>query len=111
MTDLSKSLHCCRQGCLGRGIWTPLLVIRLVGQTVAEKPVKCIIPIRLCSKCKTEFEPMQALTWYGKAQLHALTAVQRGRRLNWDTLEVEWVASENAAQHIATEQIKKVDGS
>jgi len=44
----------------------------------------------LCDKCKEKFEPASALTHVGKAQWHAQVSMRRNRRINWDTLEVEW---------------------
>jgi hypothetical protein len=55
-----------------------------------EKDTTLGMMIVLCDKCKEEFEPASALTHVGKAQWHAQVSMRRNRRINWDTLEVEW---------------------
>lgn len=91
---------CGHRQCIKEGIWLPVLVIRLVGQYDVEKPVTCAIPMFLCDQHKAEFNPHDVLTTMGKAQLIIKARLARHKKLNWDTLEVQWRRDEEAKRQL-----------
>jgi hypothetical protein len=100
----SYTRPCGRAGCFQIGKWLPVLSIRLVGQTVAEQPVTCGIPMFLCEKHKAEFNPHDAMTIKGKMKLSVMVALKRRKKLNWDTIEVEWRTEQDAHRVIAVDE-------
>ena len=88
--------NCGRNGCSQVGKWAPVLCVKVAGQTILEKDITIGIPMYLCDECRNGFEPMSYLSTRAKIKLTMTIALQRKRRINWDTLYVTWRADKDA---------------
>lgn len=95
-----REYKCGHVGCFKIGKWLPLITVNLIGQTDQEEPVRCAIPMFLCDAHKAIFEPQSALTWDGRLSLGLKTVIKRRKKLNWDTLRVEWRTEGDAQRNI-----------
>lgn len=88
--------NCGKNGCSQIGKWVPVLCVKVAGQTELEKDITIGIPMFLCDQCRDQFEPMNYLSVRAKMKVTMQIALQRKRRVNWDTLYVQWRAEQDA---------------
>ena len=82
--------HCCRVGCLARGIWLPVLLIRLEGQVKESETVRFPIPILLCDKCKDGCSARDILQEKTRKTLTLAIFGAHKKNPNWDTVSFDW---------------------
>lgn len=91
---------CSKDGCICPGEWRPILIVNLIGQTVAEKSVTLAIPILLCSKDKDEARVDNILTKQGWIKFQAAVLRTRKKRINRDTARIKWVSRDEIGRVI-----------
>lgn len=84
--------QCGCKGCVREGKHMPFVVVRLVGQTVVEKPIRIQVPMYLCDVHMNAANPNDMLTRKGRLKIDLMTAQKYRRRVNWDTVCIEWAS-------------------
>lgn len=89
---------CAHIGCFKQGIWLPMLAVRMNGHSDAQEPIRTGFTIFLCDDHRINFQPAALITPRFKIALTMAVYKKYGKRINWDTMEVEWRREGQAQQ-------------